>query len=284
MPTRAERHGLCILRAEPLPMSDPGSFFRKVLPWAMLSLLLVLQGCITIEENYTFKKDGSGAMEYVVDMSELADLMKGLPGAKDKGDGMGKLDLIENIAKLKAITGISKVKVKKEKDGFIQRLSFRFTDVAALNGALNEIISDSTGTGPKEFFRWEGSTLVARTKGRTKGMGNSMGGGSEDSTGAEGMLKMMNARLAGGRLIMALAVGGEDRQLQAYGASLAQLAYDDLNRIVGGSVLLGGQAEVGPTRAVDIPGIVNYDEESAVYAFENTVLGGGTWWWGPGAV
>lgn len=99
-----------------------------------------------------------------------------------------------------------------------------------------------------------------------------------------GMLKMMNARLAGGRLIMALAVGGEDRQLQAYGASLAQLAYDDLNRIVGGSVLLGGQAEVGPTRAVDIPGIVNYDEESAVYAFENTVLGGGTWWWAPGAV
>ncbi len=172
-------------------MSDPGSFFRKVLPWAMLSLLLVLQGCITIEENYTFKKDGSGAMEYVVDMSELADLMNGLPGAKDKGDGMGKLDLIENIAKLKAITGISKVKVKKEKDGFIQRLSFRFTDVAALNGALNEIISDSTGTGPKEFFRWDGSTLVARTKGRTKGMGNSMGGGSEDSTGAEGMLKMM---------------------------------------------------------------------------------------------
>ena len=159
----------------------------------MLTFVLVLQGCITIEENYTFKKDGSGAMEYVVDMSELAELMNGLPGAKDKdkGEGMGKLDLIENIAKLKAIAGISKVKVKKEKDGFIQRLSFRFTDVTALNGALNEIVHDSTGLGPKEFFRWEGSTLVANTKGRTKGMGNGMGGGSEDSTGAEGMLKMM---------------------------------------------------------------------------------------------
>lgn len=160
----------------------------------MLTLVLLLQGCITIEENYTFKKDGSGAMEYVVDMSELADLMNGLPGAKDKdkSEGMGKLDLIENLAKLKAISGISKVKVKKEKDGFIQRLSFRFTNVTALNGALNEIIKDSTGTGPKEFFRWDGSTLVASTKGRTKGMGNNMGGGSEDSTGAEGMLKMMH--------------------------------------------------------------------------------------------
>ena len=157
----------------------------------MLSLVLVLQGCITIEENYTFKKDGSGAMEYVVDMSELADLMNGLPGAKDKNEGMGKLDLIENLTRLQAITGISKVKVAKEKDGFIQRLSFRFTDVTALNGALNEIITDSTAAGPKEFFRWEGSTLVASTKGRTKGMGNSMGGGSEDSTSAEGMLKMM---------------------------------------------------------------------------------------------
>ncbi len=157
----------------------------------MLSFVLFLQGCITIEENYTFKKDGSGAMEYVVDMSELADLMNGLPGAKDKNEGMGKLDLIDNVARLQAITGISKVKVKKEKDGFIQRLSFRFTDVIALNGALNEIITDSTGAGPMEFFRWDGSTLVASTKGRTKGMGDSMGGGSEDSTSAEGMLKMM---------------------------------------------------------------------------------------------
>lgn len=160
----------------------------------MLVIVVILQGCLTIEENYTFKKDGSGSMEYVVDMSEMAELMKGLPGAKekDKGEGMGKLDLIENINKLKAITGISKVKVKKEKDGFIQRLSFRFTDLTALNGALNEIIHDSTGLGPKEFFRWDGRTLVANTRGRTKGMGNSMGGGSEDSTGAEGMLKMMH--------------------------------------------------------------------------------------------
>ncbi len=54
---------------------------QKALSWALLLFVLLMQGCLTIEENYTFKKDGSGTMEYVVDMSEMADLMKGLPGA-----------------------------------------------------------------------------------------------------------------------------------------------------------------------------------------------------------
>ena len=58
---------------------------------ALLALLVAFTGCITIEENYTFKKDGSGTMEYVVDMSEIGDMLKAMEGLdksgnKDAGD------------------------------------------------------------------------------------------------------------------------------------------------------------------------------------------------------
>jgi hypothetical protein len=157
----------------------------------MLSLVLFLQGCLTIEENYTFKKDGSGTMEYVVDMSEMAEMLKGFPGAKDnKDDGSGKMDMSARLDMLKGLPGIKKVKLKKEKDGFIQRMSFRFEDVASLNGALNVLMPDS-GAAPHEFFRWEGNTLVRTTNDRMKGVTGGMGGGTDDTTDVSGILKMM---------------------------------------------------------------------------------------------
>ena len=156
----------------------------------------LLPGCLTIEENYTFKKDGSGTMEYVVDMSELAELMKGLPGKDKKGkdDGLGKMDLKEVKDRLKGIPGVSKVKMKEEKDGFIQRLSFKFKDVQALNGALNRIMADSTG-GPQEVFRWDGSTLVRTGNKHARELGGDMGGEGGDSTDMSAMLQMMHYKL-----------------------------------------------------------------------------------------
>ena len=52
---------------------------------------LFFTGCITIEENYTFKKDGSGTMEYVLDMSEMGELIKSLEGAAGEKDGKGSM-------------------------------------------------------------------------------------------------------------------------------------------------------------------------------------------------
>lgn len=160
------------------------------------ALAVLLPGCLTIEENYTFKKDGSGTMEYVVDMSELAELMKGLPGKDKKGkdDGLGKMDLTEVKDRLKGIPGVSKVKMKEEKDGFIQRLSFKFKDINALNGALSRIMADSTG-GPQEVFRWEGGTLVRTGNKHARELGGDMGGETGDSTDMSAMLQMMHYKL-----------------------------------------------------------------------------------------
>ncbi len=158
--------------------------FRHLLPIAGL-LMVLLSGCLTIEENYTFRKDGSGTMEYVVDMSAVAELMKGLEGL---GDGKAKdapsdaMDLVQDGAALKAIPGIRKVKIKKEKDGYVQRLRFAFKDLVALNAALNVLMPDSSGR-PTEFFRWEGNTLVRTNNRHAIELGSDLAEEDADSTG-----------------------------------------------------------------------------------------------------
>lgn len=145
---------------------------------ALFTLLIVFTGCITIEEHYTFKKDGSGTMEYVVDMSEIGEMMKAFEDLGDKkgGDGVGDmsaLDMKEEMEALKKIPGIKKVKVNDKKK-FVQRLQFSFADVNALNAALNVLMQDSVG-GPHTFFTWEGNTLVRTNNDHARQIGAGMG-------------------------------------------------------------------------------------------------------------
>lgn len=144
------------------------SFFRSHLLLLGLALAVVLSGCLTIEEHYTFKKNGSGTMEYVVDMSELGELISAFDAIDSTGERatpgqLNTLDMDEEVKALKAINGIKKVKLVK-KEQWVQRLQFGFKDIEALNAALNVLMPDSSGV-PHEFFRWEGNTLV-RTNNR----------------------------------------------------------------------------------------------------------------------
>ena len=146
----------------------------------LLPLLAVLAftGCITIEENYTFKKDGSGTMEYVVDMSEIGDMMKAFEEMDKSGDvkdaaDMGTMDMKAKVAELNKVPGINKVKVN-DKQKYVQRLKFAFADVNALNAALNQLMPDSTGT-QHTFFTWEGNTLVRTNNQHARELGSGMG-------------------------------------------------------------------------------------------------------------
>lgn len=140
---------------------------RIIRPLCFLSALLIgLTGCITIEENYTFKKNGSGTMTYVIDMSEMGNMLASLGDGEsksDEGTELGNMDMGGHEAGLKTIAGISKVKMDK-RDKWVQKLTFNFADIAALNRALNQLMPDSNGTS-HEFFKWEGGTLV-RTSNR----------------------------------------------------------------------------------------------------------------------
>lgn len=161
---------------------------------AAFLLIVLATGCITIEEHYTFKKNGSGTMEYVMDMSALAGLMdafdQGSGKSKEKkNDGPTGTGFDERAEQLKHVQGIKRVKQKNEEDGFIQRVSFAFQDLDALNRALNVLMPDSTGT-QQTFFRWEGNTLVRTNNNYAKQLGGEMGDGA-DSTELSGMLESM---------------------------------------------------------------------------------------------
>lgn len=160
--------------------------------FGLFLLFIAFTGCITIEENYTFKKDGSGTMEYVVDMSEIGEMMKAFESldksnGKSKDDGMGEMDLKDEVAALKGIPGIKKVKVN-DKEKFVQKLRFQFADVTALNAALNVLMKDSTGT-THTFFTWEGNTLVRTNNDHAKQIG--MGMGQEDPADTTDMTQVL---------------------------------------------------------------------------------------------
>lgn len=161
--------------------------------------ILLFSGCLTIEENYTFNKEGGGSMEYVVDISELGGMLDGLEALEEKGArgrvrerDTGRTDMKDMAARLRTLTGISKVKVR-DKEEYVQRLSFRFKDLNALNGALNVIMPDSTGA-PHTFFRWEGGTLVRTNNRHALEVGSDMGVDSApgDSTDPTALLQRMH--------------------------------------------------------------------------------------------
>ncbi len=155
-----------------------------------VAFIVSLTGCITIEEQYTFKKNGSGTMTYVVDMREMGEMMKSFnDGKKQDGDeGLGQMSIGGHADALKSVPGISKVKLDTKTD-WVQKISFTFADVAALNRALNTLMPDSNNTG-HQFFRWEDGALVRNTNNYVYQLTNTMAseaaeGGDEGGDDAE---------------------------------------------------------------------------------------------------
>ncbi len=158
---------------------------------AVIALLVLFTGCLTIEEQYTFKRDGSGTMTYVVDLSEMGEMMKSLEGMseaageKEGVDEPEMMDLDEEAKALKSIAGISKVKVNNKKE-WVRSITFTFKDLNALNEGLNTLMPDSTGV-KHTFFAWDGNTLVRTSNRFANELGASMGEAGASEEGEEGM-------------------------------------------------------------------------------------------------
>jgi hypothetical protein len=152
----------------------------------LLLLLLVFSSCLTIEEHYTFRRDGSGTMTYVVDMSGMGEMMDDLDRMTKEAAGPEEpvMDLDEEAAALRLLPGISRVKVNKGKE-WVRSVRFRFRDIDALNAALNVLMPDSSGVA-HTFFSWEGNTLVRRNNRFASELGASMSGADDDEGAADG--------------------------------------------------------------------------------------------------
>jgi len=98
-------------------------------------------------------------------------------------------------------------------------------------------------------------------------------------------LKIIQSRLASGRLLLALAAGGEDRELHAYGQHLVEAARGDLHRVGrdfeltdNEGVSLGKVAAHGSSQAAaSVRPLPNSDSPFDIYE-QRTHAGSDAWW------
>jgi len=124
-----------------------------------------MPACITIEESYTFKKNGSGDAKYVIDMSEVASLIK--MAQEEEGVELGdEMDMAIFSEKLEGISGISNVSALGTEDEFIFGVSFHFDGISSLNSALNALNSgeDVMSADDHTYFKMDGKTITRTHK------------------------------------------------------------------------------------------------------------------------
>lgn len=142
---------------------------KKILGVLVIALSVVLTGCITIDESYTFNADGSGSMKYTIDMSALIEMMESMD---EGGDHEGELEagpdalgsagdmFAEKLDELKSISGITNVQSSGTSEEYIYTLSFDFTDVDALNTALNHVLGRDEDGKEFKFFTAKGKKVA----------------------------------------------------------------------------------------------------------------------------
>lgn len=113
-----------------------------------ISAALLLTSCITIEENYFIKKDGSGSYEFKIDMSEMMSMMMAMGGPEAMGADAqmptDEMDFEKEIEDLKKIDGISNIKSSTDQEKGIMSFSFDFKNFNALNQARANSLDKST--------------------------------------------------------------------------------------------------------------------------------------------
>jgi hypothetical protein len=136
-------------------------FMKKTLLPGLLLTMLLLSGCFNITDEIFLEKDGSGRYSTVIDMSklkEMLDMVKTMmpDTAQGQNNELKDLDSLQNMWKdLENIPGISEVKRQKN-DKYVISVSFRFTNISALNDAMSRRAKKEdqppTKTGPFYSF------------------------------------------------------------------------------------------------------------------------------------
>jgi hypothetical protein len=168
---------------------------KKLFPALCIALIVSFTSCITIEESYTFKSNGSGSMKYTIDMSEMSSLLA-MAEEEEGANPMGQdLSFVEIAEKLNEIQGISGAEAIEDKENYLYGLNFKFADLNALNRALNKILIDDTEADIHTFFK-ETDGVITRTHLMTKDMNTSdLLGDDESSEYAMQIMESMSYRL-----------------------------------------------------------------------------------------
>jgi len=124
--------------------------------------LLFLTGCITIIERYKINADGSGTMEYLIDMSEMYEMMASFSDSTEKPE-TAEIDksMREALPILNTIDGITNVELTGDISRYIAGVKFDFKDVKALNKALSIVLEGGSNPGSEvQYVAIKGKTFT----------------------------------------------------------------------------------------------------------------------------
>lgn len=152
---------------------------------------IIASSCLTFEESYSFNKDGSGTMEYTIDMSEISSMIK-MAQAMDTTGEVQEITLEDKIDKIKDINGITGVMDQSDSEKGILKLSFDFKDLDVLNEALIYVLNDGNAPAGFKYFTREGKTIHRRYHAAQNGLpGLDELGDDENAAQAMAMINSM---------------------------------------------------------------------------------------------
>ncbi len=168
---------------------------KKSLLFLIIALAVFISSCITVEERYFFNRDGSGSMEYILDLSEIAGLMK-MTEDSSAGEEMEFLESFEEaLSSLKSVNDIHEVQMSGFPDEYIYGIRYDFDNIGALNQAMNILLKE--GEGYHNYFRKKGKRKFYRIQhpgeDRTK---EELLGDEMDEEFADEILKSMKYKLS----------------------------------------------------------------------------------------
>ena len=126
---------------------------HKLLFNIIISCLLLFTSCITIEESYSFKEDGSGSCSFVINMSQMKKIMETMSGAIEGSEPATLRAMDFNIYKdtLSKTKGITNIKTKLDNTNYQFELTYDFSSNETLNNAMNIIFESKN----KVFFNYK---------------------------------------------------------------------------------------------------------------------------------
>ena len=118
----------------------------------------LLPGCITVYEKYNFKSNGSGTMEYIIDMSEFYQMMASFSDSVNEQELQIDQSFSETAEGLKTLKDISNVQLTGNSRDYIFGIRYDFANPAALNEAMAYILHNETAG--KEYIKFSRKNIT----------------------------------------------------------------------------------------------------------------------------
>lgn len=120
-----------------------------------------LTSCITIEEDYDFKEDGSGKMSLKMDITQLLALMEIMNEGVDMEENENEENtnfraemqtlFSEQLKQLESISGVKDSKLWMNSDSSVFSLSYSFDNIKTLNKAYNTLMNGAENNEASQF-------------------------------------------------------------------------------------------------------------------------------------